>query len=146
MPASRTIQPRIYRPECRAAGMAPAPVATLIAGAHVVGEGRIAAPNLAKLMKDMLGDVTTMLRAVMAGEPPTAEAMQARLSAIQTSGVLEASSEIETSRIARLTGVTESDVDSLHRLVMDLHKALNRLAAGCAEERRGRRPRLRLAP
>ena len=120
--------------ECRAAGIAPAAIAALIDGAHAVGEGRIAAPNLAKLMKDILADVAAMLRAVKAGDPPAGEAMSARLSAIQTSGLLEASNEIETSRIAKLTGVAEDGVDSLHRLVMDLHKVINRLAAGCAEE------------
>jgi len=120
--------------ECRAAGIAPTVIAALVSGAHTVGEGRITAPNLANLLKDMLDDVTTMIRAVKTGEPPTGEAMAARLAAIQTDGALEASNEIEVARIARLTGVTENDVDSLHRLVMDLHKALNRLAAGCAEE------------
>jgi uncharacterized protein Yka (UPF0111/DUF47 family) len=120
--------------ECRAAGIAPAAIAALIDGAHVVGEGRIAAPNLAKLMKDIVDDVVVMIRAVKAGEPPAGEAMSARLSAIQASGLLETSNEIEASRIARLTGVAEDGVDSLHRLVMDLHKVLNRLAAGCAEE------------
>lgn len=120
--------------ECRAAGIAPAAIAALIAGAHIVGEGRIAAPNLTKLMKDVLDDVTTMIRAVTAGDPPAGDAMSARLSAIQATGVLESSSEIEVSRVGKLTGVTDNDSDSLHRLVMDLHKALNRLAAGCAEE------------
>ncbi|WP_342708831.1 hypothetical protein AAFG13_28015 [Bradyrhizobium sp. B124] len=120
--------------ECRAAGIAPAAIAALIDGAHTVGEGRIVAPNLAKLMKDILDDVAAMIRAVKAGDPPAGETMSARLSAIQTSGLLEASNEIEASRIAKLTGVTEDDSDSLHRLVMDLHKVLNRLAAGCAEE------------
>ena len=120
--------------ECRAAGIAPAAIAALIDGAHIVGDGQIAAPNLAKLMKDIVDDVMAMIRAVKAGEPAAGEAMSARLSAIQASGLLAASNEIEASRIAKLTGVAEDDVDSLHRLVMDLHKVLNRLAAGCAEE------------
>lgn len=120
--------------ECRAAGIAPAAITALIDGAHAVGEGRIAAPNLARLMKDILDDVAAMIRAVKAGEPPSGEAMNARLSAIQASGLLEAANEIEASRIGKLTGVTEDSGDSLHRLVMDLHKVLNRLAAGCAEE------------
>jgi uncharacterized protein Yka (UPF0111/DUF47 family) len=120
--------------ECRAAGISPAEIAALINGAHVVGEGRIAAPNIAKLTKDILDDVAAMIRAVTAGDPPAGEAMSARLSAIQTSGLLEASNEIEIFRIAKLTGVAENDDDSLHRLVMDLHKVLNRLAASCAEE------------
>jgi uncharacterized protein Yka (UPF0111/DUF47 family) len=119
--------------ECRAAGIAPMAITAMVDGAHAVGDGRIAAPNLAKLMKDILDDVAAMLRPVTAGEPRAGEAISARLSAIQTSGLLDASNEIETSRIAKLTGVTENDVDSLHRLVMDLHKVLNQLAAGCAE-------------
>ena len=41
---------------------------------------------------------------------------------------------ITQSEIAALATVTSGDEDSLHRLLMDLHKALNRLAAQCAEE------------
>ena len=37
-------------------------------------------------------------------------------------------------QIARLTGLSDGKGDSLHRLVMDLHKALNRLSAAHAEE------------
>ncbi len=50
--------------ECRAAGIAPAALATLIGGAHLSGDGRIAAPNLARLMKEIDDDAATMLRAV----------------------------------------------------------------------------------
>lgn len=120
--------------ECRAAGIAPAAIATLINGAHMVTEGRISAPNLARLMKDMVDDAMTMIRAAKAGAPPEGEAANMRLSAIVASGSLEASNEIDAVRISRLTGMAEGGADSLHRLVMDLHKGLNRLAAGCAEE------------
>ncbi len=120
--------------ECRAAGVAPVAIATLISGAHLLGEERIAAPNLAKMMKDITDDAATMIHAVAAGEPQQAEAVNARLSAIQAAGLLDASTDIEVSHIARLTTVPENGGDSLHRLVMDLHKTLNRLAANCAEE------------
>ena len=120
--------------ECRAAGVAPAALATLIGGAHLAGDGRITAPNLARLMKEIQDDVVTMLRAVSAGNPTEGKTMSTRLAAIRTSGLLEATNEIEIARIAKLTGVAESGADSLHRLVMDLHKALNRLAADCSEE------------
>jgi uncharacterized protein Yka (UPF0111/DUF47 family) len=136
--AHRALQPDYpvsdLQVECRAAGIAPAAITALIDGAHAAGEGRIAAPNIARLMKDILDDVGAMIRAVKAGEPTAGEVMSARLSAIQASGLLEAANEIEVSRIAKLTGVTGDNGDSLHRLVMDLHKVLNRLAAGCAEE------------
>ncbi len=120
--------------ECRTAAIAPAAIATLISGAHIGADGKLAAPNLARLMKDIVEDATTMIRAVAAAAPPEGETMKARLAAIQATGSLDAANEMEVVRVARLTGVAESGADSLHRLVMDLHKALNRLAAGCAEE------------
>lgn len=120
--------------ECGAAGIAPAVLATLIGGAHLAGEGRMAAPNLARMMKEIDGDITTMIRAVSAGKTSQGETASARLAAIQASGALEASNEIEIPRVARLTGVTEDGAESLHRLVMDLHKELNRLATDCSEE------------
>src|SRR5579864_2132778 len=65
--------------ECRAAGIAPASLATLIGGAHLAGSGRIAAPNLARLMKEINDDAATMLRAVAAGKPAEGETLTARL-------------------------------------------------------------------
>jgi uncharacterized protein Yka (UPF0111/DUF47 family) len=120
--------------ECRAAGIAPATLATLIGGAHLAGDGRITAPNLARLMKEIHDDATAMIRAVNAGKTSEGDAMSARLAAFRAGGMLEAANEIEIARVARLTGVAQDGADSLHRLVMDLHKALNRLAADCAEE------------
>src|SRR5450631_4295179 len=120
--------------ECGAAGLAPAALATLIGGAHLAGDGRMAAPNLARLMKEIHDDVTTMIRAVSAGKTTEGQTMDARLGAIRGAGLLETSNEIEIARIARLTGVAQDGADSLHRLVMDLHKALNRLATDCSEE------------
>jgi uncharacterized protein Yka (UPF0111/DUF47 family) len=120
--------------ESQTAGIAPAAIATLIGGAHMVGQDRLAAPNLAKLMKEIQDDAGAMIRAVVAGAPDEGSKVTTRLDAIRGAGLLEATSEIELARIARLTGVTESTGDSLHRLVMDLHKQLNVLAASCSEE------------
>jgi uncharacterized protein Yka (UPF0111/DUF47 family) len=120
--------------ESRTAGIAPAAIATLIGGAHMIGQGRLAAPNLAKLMKEIQDDAATMIRAVDAGAPDEGRKANARLETIRGAGLLDAVSEIEIARIARLTGVRETAGDSLHRLVMDLHKQLNRLAASCSEE------------
>jgi hypothetical protein len=120
--------------ECRAAGIAPAALTTLIGGAHLAGKDRMAAPSLSGLIQEIDGDAATMTRAVRAGKPSEGETMVARLAAIRTAGLLEASDEIDIARVAKLTGVAPDGADSLHRLVMDLHKALNRLAADCSEE------------
>ncbi len=120
--------------ESKAAGIPPGAIATLIGGAHMVGQDRLAAPNLAKLIKEIQDDAAAMIRAVVAGTPEEGSKANARLETIRSAGLLDATSEIEIARIARLTGVAETGGDSLHRLVMDLHKQLNRLAASCAEE------------
>ena len=85
-------------------------------------------------MKEISDDAATMVRAVKAGKSSESEALATRLATIRTAGLLEAANEIEIARVATLTGVTQDGADSLHRLVMDLHKALNRLAADCSEE------------
>lgn len=54
--------------ESRAAGIAPAAIASLIRGAHLIGENRLCAPSLAKLIKEIQGDIETMIRAVSAGD------------------------------------------------------------------------------
>src|SRR5512138_1316066 len=53
--------------ESHAAGIAPAAIATLIGGAHLIGGAKIAAPNLARLIKEIHDDAATMIRAVGAG-------------------------------------------------------------------------------
>ena len=120
--------------ESHAAGIAPAAIATLIGGAHLIGGARLAAPNLARLLKEIQDDAVIMIRAVSAGAPSEGDKADTRLNAIRDAGLLDATNEIEFARIARLTGVAEGAGDSLHRLVMDLHKGLNKLAVNCSEE------------
>ena len=117
--------------ESQAAGIAPAAIAALIGGVRLIGQGRLAAPDLAKLMQEIAEDAGAMIRAVAAGAANEGERAQARLDTIRAAGLLDPVDEIAMSHIVRLTGVAD---DSLHRLVMDLHKELNRLATSCAEE------------
>ena len=119
--------------ESRAAGIAPAALATVIGGAHMAADGRVAAPSLVQLMADIHDDAATMIRAVSTGNAAEGTAAASRLAAIQGAGLLDATDAIDTARITQLTSVVET-ADSLHRLVMDLHKALNRLAAEWSEE------------
>jgi len=119
--------------ECRAAGVPAASITALINGAHRAGDGSIEAAGLATLLTDIAGDAGDMVRAVSAGDAAAGEAMARRLEAIAASGVLAPTEAIAPARVAKLTSVATDGADTLHRLVMDLHKALNRLAAGCAE-------------
>ncbi|MGD0314816.1 MAG: hypothetical protein ABSB37_02470 [Xanthobacteraceae bacterium] len=120
--------------ECRAAGIDTMALETLVNRAAVsVGE-RLSAPGLGGLGAAIWADVETMIRAVKAGDPVQGDRAAERLAAIQASVSFGAADDIELAEVASLTGLSAGGGDSLHRLVMDLHKALNRLAAAHAEE------------
>ena len=120
--------------ECNAVGLDPAMIQSVIADAVTAPDGRVASPGLADLSAGLVKDLSAIVRAVEAGAPSEGRTAAGRLAAIKAEGLLEPANEIAPVRIAKLTGIPEDGGDSVHRLVMDLHKALNRLAAGCAEE------------
>jgi uncharacterized protein Yka (UPF0111/DUF47 family) len=118
--------------ECRAVGIDLVAMETIVNRASQLGDERITAPGLGILRTAIWDDVATMVEAVKSGDPAEGDVVSERLSALKGAGTPESSDTAEPTEIARLTGL--SDGDSLHRLVMDLHKALNRLTAAHAEE------------
>ena len=120
--------------ECRAAGIDSAPLESLVNGAGISAGEHFTAPGLTKLGGAVWDDMASMIRAVQAaGDAFAANALE-RLSAIKRTTSLGSSDDLEFAQIGRLTELPAADGDSLHRLIMDLHKALNRLAAEHAEE------------
>lgn len=120
--------------ECRAVGIDAFAMETLVNGASPLAGERITAPGLGKLATAIWDDVATMIQAVKAGDAAQGDAALERLSAIQAAASLDASDTVELMQVAKLTGLSGNTGDGLHRLVMDLHKALNRLSADHAEE------------
>jgi uncharacterized protein Yka (UPF0111/DUF47 family) len=118
--------------ECTSAGLDVSAIRSMVAAARPASPGRITAPGLAKLIRCLFEDVGTMVAAVTAGDQAVGSAAANRLSALRTRLSAEYD-EIEVTRIAELSTLSEN-ADSLHRLIMDLHKALNRLSAACTEE------------
>ena len=106
----------------------------LVDRASLLADEQITAPGLGNLGDAIWDDVATMVQAAEAGDAAQGEALLARLSAIKAAGWPGPSDTIGLAEIARLTGLSDKDGDSLHRLVMDLRKALNQLAATHAEE------------
>jgi uncharacterized protein Yka (UPF0111/DUF47 family) len=103
------------------------------------GDGRITAPHLAELGRDILAEMDAMLQAVAAGSPDEGRHAAGRFAATGAQEMLSPArlsslSDIGLQDISDLTAVRAGSGDSLHRLIMDLHKVLNRLAAGAAEE------------
>ena len=118
--------------ECAAADLDAAALRSMVAAVRPTGPGRIAAAGLAKLVRSLFDDVGAMIAAVTAGDETAGSEAASRLAALQA-GLSAEHDEIEVARITELSALPEG-ADSLHRLVMDLHKALNRLSAACAEE------------
>lgn len=89
-------------------------------------------PRLARQLHEDLGQMARPLLALADADPALAERVggwQARLQALAAGGSL-----LEPALLRELTSGQPEAGDSLHRLVMDLHKALNRLAARLASD------------
>jgi uncharacterized protein Yka (UPF0111/DUF47 family) len=132
----RALQPAVspvdLSAECRTSAIDATAVRSLIADARA-DDGKITAPGLARFAQELCGDVEVMMDAVAAGDATAGNKAAQRWSALRFIAVA-AQDEIATNQIAALTSVPSAEGDSLHRLVMDLHKDLNRLSAACAEE------------
>lgn len=89
-------------------------------------------PRLARQLHEDLGQMARPLLAQADADPALAERVggwQARLQALA-----EGASLLDEALLRELTSGQPEAGDSLHRLVMDLHKALNRLAARLASD------------
>ena len=120
--------------ECRAAAIDTLAMETLVNGAGQLTGERITAPGLGNLEQVIWEDVAIMVRVVKAADTAEGDRNQGRLSALEAAVSPHALDTLELAAIGRLTGVSGGEGDSLHRLVIDLHKALNRLSASHAEE------------
>ncbi|MFG1423731.1 hypothetical protein [Roseixanthobacter liquoris] len=120
--------------ECRAAGLDVAAMEALVGEATLLPEGRVHAPGAGDLGLAIWNDVETMARCVAAGDKAEGDAGLARLAGLKAALPLGVGDTLDLALIAQLTSLSEHGAESLHRLVMDLHKALNRLSAQHAEE------------
>lgn len=120
--------------ECTRTGIDPVAMEAVVNRANLCSDGRVSASGLSALIAGIWLDVTTMARAVQAGDTAEGDRALERLTVLQTAASLDKRDGIALAEISRLVAISEGDVDSVHRLIMDLHKVLNRLAATCAEE------------
>ncbi len=120
--------------ECSATGIEAEAMQALVEGASRLPGGEMTAPGLHDLGGAIWNDVADMIRAVKAGDDAQGEAALKRLSSIEEGCTLGAADTVALDEILTLTAVTDRKNDSLHRLIMEMHKALNALAAQHAEE------------
>ena len=118
--------------ECRAAGVDALSIQSLVGDARTSAAGTVVVPGLDELTSALEGDIGAMIHAVEANDASASKIAADRLAVIKKE--FPVSNEIEASQVAKIIAVPSGGADSLHRLIMDLHKTLNHLAASCAEE------------
>ena len=125
--------PPELRAERDAAGLAAAGFDEVAAGATKVGEERYFMPGVDRLCTRLHAELDAMLAPLQAtGED--AAAFEDRRARITAQPWCDADDCITAAQIAALTSGGAADFDSVHRLVMDVHKALNGLQARIASE------------
>jgi uncharacterized protein Yka (UPF0111/DUF47 family) len=132
--AAPQTRPNTLDIERRACGLDDPRLDALVPGARAPAPGRLTAPGLSVLLAGLGPDLEAMLAPLKAVETAQAGALEARLTAIVAALPSAAEDQIDAAAVAAMASARAEGPDSAHRLVMDLHKAINRLAAETAPE------------
>jgi hypothetical protein len=127
-------EPRSFRAEGEAARLDAPWLDSLVAGARQVGPTRLFIPGASELLAGMGSDLAAMLAPLQAADSEASQSLAGRAEALRKSLTGAEGDQLDLHEIDALASVGSGDRDSLHLLVMDLHKALNRLAADTALE------------
>ncbi len=123
-----------FAAERRAAGLDDPALDRLIAGAHRLGPGRLSAPGAGTLIAGVGPDLRALSAPLEAARSPGWEALAARVGAASAALPKAADDDLAISDIAALTSARREGGAGLHPLIMDLHRAINQLAAETAVE------------
>ncbi|MFC0219763.1 uncharacterized protein Yka (UPF0111/DUF47 family) [Pseudochelatococcus lubricantis] len=118
--------------ELRAAGMDDPALEESIRGARLLPEDAVLVPGADDLVSGLRGDIEAMIAPLDAVAAPSAADFSARLQQLRLE---EFSGEtVGDAEIATLTSANREGRDTAHLLVMDLHKALNKLSTEVSVE------------
>ncbi len=120
--------------ERRSVGLAEPIFNATISGARRIDAETFLAPGAEALAAGMACDLTAMMAPIEVAEAEGASPLRARLAAT-LAGLPDFKGDcVAHRRVAELASARRGGLDSLHLIVMDLHKALNRVAAAAAVE------------
>jgi uncharacterized protein Yka (UPF0111/DUF47 family) len=120
------------RAERLAAGVQDGKLDRVAEDSERVGKGRYRIPDSARIVGDALADASEMLEPLRAAQTAESAAFAQRLQAF---AVPDASGdELAAEDIRAITSGDRAGADTLHLLVMDMHRALNVLQASLASE------------
>ncbi|MGO8739345.1 DUF47 domain-containing protein [Rhodoblastus sp.] len=120
--------------ERRAAGLDDAAFEAIFSGARPLDAGHFVAPGAAVLAAGISGDLAAMLAPLEVVGGEEAAALKGRMAAIAGGLPSFAEDRVAHAEVLALASARREAGDSLHLLVMDLHRAINRLASATAVE------------
>jgi uncharacterized protein Yka (UPF0111/DUF47 family) len=123
-----------FRAERRAFGLADAELDGLVADSRREPDGRLHIPGAERQRGKILEDIGLMLAPLSMAGVTEAEHYKERQDRLQAALPDCAADQVPAGAVDAITSADRRRGDSLHLLVMDMHKALNRLQAGLAEE------------
>jgi uncharacterized protein Yka (UPF0111/DUF47 family) len=122
---------RIERLAC---GIADATYDDVVAGSVRRDADTYLLPRVSDLCSALHADMAAMLAPLEAARVPETQLLQKRLEELSLEPWHGADNTITGNTISRLAAGDRTQGDSLHLLIMDMHKLLNRLQAGIATE------------
>ena len=120
--------------ELRSVGLADPVFASTVSGARRIDADTFLSPGAEALAAGMASDLEAMLRPIDVAEAEGAPALKARVEATLAALPDFKGDRVAHRQVADLASARRGDRDTLHLLVMDLHKALNQVAAATAVE------------
>ena len=120
------------RSERMAAGIQDSRLDEVIETSLKIGDGRYRIPRAPAIVAEALADVAAMLEPLRTAATPDAERFSHRLEAFAAPEIRN--DELAADTLHALTSGDRDRGDSLHLLVMDMHRALNALQASLAGE------------
>lgn len=120
------------RAERLAAGVQDGNLDRVVGDSERLGKGRYRVPESARIVHDAFSDVAEMLEPLRVAESGDSAAFAQRLQAFTVPDF--AGDELAAEQIHAITSGDRAAGDSLHLLVMDMHRALNALQASLASE------------
>ncbi len=126
--------PSTLREEREAAGIDDPALDGVVAGALRHGKGLYRVPHLDRILQATRVACEEMLRPLVVSDTPGADVLRSRQEALLDAVREDAPDEIDGDRIKAITSGDRAAGDSLHLLVMDLHRELNGLLDRLATE------------
>jgi hypothetical protein len=119
--------------ELRAAGLDDPALRGAVAGVRSAGEGRVDIPGSERLIQGLYDDLRAMLAPVSTADPDAAAPFAERLEVLAAAAPTRPG-PLPVAAVAGMGAARPGEKDSEHLLIMDLHKAINRIADQTAAE------------